>query len=165
MTKTQKSEPLTIQSSDTKTREIETIVFSRRPFVGDLFRVTRTRTTFGPQLPIMAEDTLARETVLEAIADDALDRLRAQLEREIQNLKSPLFRAWLSRVSKKIGTQIGEPMTLSAKDEENLITLVRCAVGLDDLLRALDRGDKKEIARLRALYKNATSDQKKGSIK
>jgi len=152
MKKTQKSETLTIQSSDTKTRQIETLVFSRRPFVGDLFRVTRTRTTFGPQLPIMAEDTLARETVLEALPDDALARLTAQLELEIPLLSNPDLRRWLSHVAKKIGTEIGAPLTLTRDDGAKLLALVRCAVGLDDILRALEKKDAKEVRRLRALY-------------
>jgi hypothetical protein len=149
MKKTQKSE-LTIQSSDSKTRQIETLVFSRRPFVGDLFRVTRTRTTFGPQLPIMAEDTLARETVLEALPDDALARLTAQLELEIPLLSNPDLRRWLLHVAKKIG--IGGALTLTRDDGAKLLALVRCAVGLDDLLRALREKDYPRVRRLQSLY-------------
>lgn len=150
MKKTQKSEPLTIQSSDSKTRQIETLVFSRRPFVGDLFRVTRTRTTFGPQLPIMAEDTLARETVLEALPDDALARLTAQLELEIPLLSNPDLRRWLLYVAKKIG--IGGTLTLTRDDGAKLLALVRFTVGLDDLLRALREKDYPRVRRLQSLY-------------
>ena len=143
---------LEIVERDMKKRVVERVSFSHRPRIGDLFRVTKTQTTFGPALPIMADDCVDGSTVFERLDDDARDRLIAQLKLEIPLLSDPALRSWLSRVAKKIGTEIGAPLTLTSEDGPRLLALVRCAVGLDDLLRALEQKDAKEVRRLRALY-------------
>lgn len=163
MKKTQKSDTLTIQSSDPKTRQSETLVFSRRPVVGDFFRVKRTSTTFGPELSPMSGDVIARSTHLEAIADDERARAITQLEIEIPLLSNPDLRRWLLYVAKKIG--IGGTLTLTRDDGAKLLALVRFAVGLDDLLRALREKDYPRVRRLQSLYEakpaKTTSKRKK----
>lgn len=147
-----KSEKLTITEGNMRKRSVERVIFSRRPIVGDFMRVTKTETLFGPSLPIMAEDCVDRTTTIDVLDDEARDRIFAQLALEIPLLSDPALRSWLSHVAKKIGTEIGAPLTLTREDAPKILALIRFAVGLDDLLRALEKKDAKEIARLRALY-------------
>jgi len=160
------SETLSIVSINQRRREIERVVFSRRPLVGDFLRVKSTSTIFGPAHPIMADDVVDRTTKIDVLEDEALERLKTQLESEIPLLSDPALRSWLSYVAKKIGTEIS-PLTLSREDHPKLIALVRFAVGLDDLLRALEKKDRKEIARLRELYAKRPTRilKKKGETK
>lgn len=143
---------LEIVERDASKRRVERVIFRDHPLPADLFRVVGMSTHFGPTYPVFADDCVERTTILERLDDDARGRLIAQLELEIPLLSDPALRSWLSYAAKKIGTEIGAPLQLKREDAPKLLALIRFAVGLDDLLRALEKKDAKEIARLRALY-------------
>lgn len=143
-----------------KGRAHSRVTFDRRPATGEFFQVRRTETAFGP-IGFIPEETVSFSVWLEVLDDSSRDKMLAQLALEVPRLQDPELRSWLSHVAKKIGTEIGAPLTLTREDAHRLLAIVRMAVGLDDLLRALEQKDTREIRRLRALYGAKTKEKKK----
>jgi hypothetical protein len=158
MRKTNKSDRFGLEQI--KGRAHSRVAFDRRPATGEFFQVRRTETAFGP-IGNIPEDTVSFSVWLEVLDDSSRDKMLAQLALEVPRLQDPDLRRWMTYVAKKITTEAGAPLELDRDDAHRLLALVRMAVGLDDLLRALEQKDAVEARRLRVLYGAKTKEKKK----